>query len=212
MAKRKKRTLVLNLFGGAGAGKSTLLFGLVWLFKILGVCVEPAIEFPKGLTWEKRHITLKRQIYIFGKHTKVLENLDGNVDLIVSDGPVINSILYLNPKEKCAKEIRKLVIAYHNQYNNINVFVERGDLPFEKEGRVQANLEQAEAQGQLFRQQLDELGISYYVVTSRKGIIDAVKLLVEVAALVLKHYKRNNSKKEMQMVSAEEIIRELKKL
>lgn len=65
--------LVVNLFGGPGSGKSTCAAGVFTLLKLSGVNAELVTEYAKDLTWEKRHVTLANQHYIFGKQLQRLK-------------------------------------------------------------------------------------------------------------------------------------------
>jgi len=87
-------TLLVNLYGAPGAGKSTTAAGLFFLLKTHGFNAEYVSEFAKDLTWEKRHVTLKSQPYIFGKQLRNLERLIDQVDVIVTDSPLLLSSFY----------------------------------------------------------------------------------------------------------------------
>jgi len=211
---KNRKTLIVNLFGGAGAGKSTLLYGLMWILKVLGMVVEAALEFPKTLVWEERFLTLKRQLYIFGKHSKIIENLVGSVDIIVCEASALVSLFYLDPKANYAEEFRALILKYNEQFHNVNIFVNRGDLDFELEGRTQEDGDVAEKQGQGFRKILDENGIVYYEVTSRKGFFNAIILLVQVTKIILRHYKEltGNNQSNEKFVEAEDFVKQMNAL
>ncbi|MGE5472685.1 MAG: AAA family ATPase [Ignavibacteriales bacterium] len=214
MENEGKKTLVVNLFGGAGTGKSTLLYGLMWILKVFGMVVEAAIEFPKSLVWEKRYWTLKRQIYIFGKHTKILENLDGEVEIVVSEASPLVSLFYLDPKASYAEAYKNLILEYSKQYNNVNIFVNRGDLDFEMEGRTQGDRDVAEEQGQGFRRILDECGIEYYVVESKKGLLNSIKLIMQTVVIIRRHYKEltGSTQLDEKFIEAAEFIKQMELL
>lgn len=87
-------TLIVNLFGAPGAGKSTTRAGVFHRLKLAGVNAEECTEYAKDLTWEKRYTALKCQPYVFGKQLRNMERLIGQVDVLVTDSPLLLSIYY----------------------------------------------------------------------------------------------------------------------
>ena len=70
--------------------KSTTAAGIFSLLKQHGVNAEYVPEFAKSL----RHDTLGNQPYILGKQYHKLMRLYTKVDVIVTDAPLLNSIVY----------------------------------------------------------------------------------------------------------------------
>jgi hypothetical protein len=134
--------LIINLFGAPGAGKSTVRAGTFYLLKIAGYNVEEVTEFAKDLTWEKRSIALQCQPYVFGKQLKSLERLYGQVDIIVSDSPIILSSFY--PKkyfpEKYPQSFHKFVEDQSRSMGGLNIFINRVK-PYMNIGRSQTESE-----------------------------------------------------------------------
>ena len=89
-----KKTVFVNLFGGPGLGKSTTAAGVFHMLKMHGVDAELVTEFPKDLTWENRDYTLGNQVYVFGKQHHRHWRLDGRVDVVVTDSPILLSMVY----------------------------------------------------------------------------------------------------------------------
>ena len=86
--------LVVNLFGAPGAGKST---GAAYIFsqlKIKSVNVELVTEFAKDMTWEKNKKALTNQIYMLGNQLQRIYRCQDEVDVIVTDSPLLLNILY----------------------------------------------------------------------------------------------------------------------
>lgn len=65
-----KKTLVINLFGGAGVGKSTTCADIFAHLKKQQYSVEMVREWVKGWAYEKRKITDLDPYYIFAKQLK----------------------------------------------------------------------------------------------------------------------------------------------
>jgi hypothetical protein len=87
-------TLIVNLFGAPGAGKSTTRAGVFHKLKLAGVNIEECPEYAKDLSWEKRYSTLLCQPYVFGKQLRNMSRLMEQVDVIVTDSPLLLSSHY----------------------------------------------------------------------------------------------------------------------
>ena len=134
-----KNTIVVNLFGGQGTGKSTTMADLFAFFKHNAFDVEMCSEFAKELVWENRSDTFKDELYIFAKQNHRLFRCNGKVDIIVTDRPLLMSIPYnevYGDKNNITwnKAYEELVINTFNQYNNINIFLNRVK-PYNTNGR-----------------------------------------------------------------------------
>lgn len=116
--------VVINLFGGPGCGKST---GAAYVFaklKMLGINAELVSEFAKDKTWENNAKALKCQPYVFGKQVYRLDRCADDVDVIVTDSPLILSIIY-NKDLDIEPFFTHTVTAKFNEYNNLNFFLNR---------------------------------------------------------------------------------------
>lgn len=173
------RLKVINLFAGPGAGKSTTAAGVFSGLKQEGINAELVTEYAKDLTWEGRHETLANQIYVFGKQFKRLQTLVGKVDVVVTDSPLLLSMIYnrdwiyLNP----------LVLEAWNKFENSNIFIERVK-PYNPAGRNQTEDEACaldrkicdllESNNQIYhkvkgnRQGVDDV-VAYYLSTLNKS-------------------------------------------
>ena len=133
------KTLTLNLFGGPGIGKSTLANGVFTLLKMHGVNCEITPEFAKDLTWENRMKTLANQRYIFGKQYHRQWRVRDEVDVIISDSPLLLSLHY--QPAHYGDSFSQEVIEAWNEFNNINFLLKRVK-EYKTEGRTQT-LEEA---------------------------------------------------------------------
>lgn len=139
-------TLVVNLFAGPGTGKSTTMAGIFTRLKEAGVSTELVHEFAKDLVWEKRKTALGYQPYIFGKQSYHIHRLLGQVDVIVTDSPILlSSHIYGCGEGYDDKTFKAFAMETFKKWNTLNVFLIRNnDLhPFVGAGRTQ---DQAEAE------------------------------------------------------------------
>jgi nicotinamide riboside kinase len=117
-----KKTLVINLMAGPGAGKSTMAAALFAQLKWRGIDCELAAEYAKDLVWEKRDKTFENQVYIFGKQHNRIFRLLGQVQVVITDSPLLLTPIYDGHKRETLK---KLVFEEVNRCNNLNIFVVR---------------------------------------------------------------------------------------
>lgn len=166
-----KKTLVINLFAGPGAGKSTTMAGLFAKLKMDGIDCEMAPEFAKDLTWERRHETLGNQIYIFGKQHNRIYRLNGKVDVIITDSPLLLSYYYSGPENE-NKAFKDLVVEEFKKMNNFNIFIKRVK-KYNPNGRNQT-AEEAENISVELKKILDRLGINYAEIEGNEQGLNAL--------------------------------------
>jgi hypothetical protein len=118
----KHQTLVVNLFAGPGTGKSTTCSGIFFDLKNLQINCEMAFEYAKELVWEKRDFTFSNQIYLFGKQHHRITRLLGQVDVVITDCPILLSPVYDGEQRPT---LEKLVVEEHNKMWTYNVFLTR---------------------------------------------------------------------------------------
>ena len=87
-------TIYVNLFAGPGAGKSTTAAGVFHKLKLFGVTTELVTEFAKDLVWESRTACLGNQMYVMGEQFRRLHRLDGKVEVVVTDSPILLGMIY----------------------------------------------------------------------------------------------------------------------
>ncbi len=137
-------TLVVNVFGGPGAGKSThaaLLFGAL---KLAGVRVEMASEFAKDLVWEGRGMALAYQPFVTAEQTFRVARLLGQVDVIVTDSPIVNALVYRG--EGYTDSFGAYVLETFRSWRTLNLALDRDGqrLAYDPAGRQQT---EGEARG-----------------------------------------------------------------
>lgn len=127
---------VVNLFGGPGVGKSTTAAGLFFLMKQAPHEVELVTEYAKELVWAKRESMFRQQHYVFAKQSDRLERLRGKVDWVVTDAPLLLSIVYGRETSQEHSGFEQYVNDVSNSHSNVNIFLHR-EKPYNASGRTQ---------------------------------------------------------------------------
>ena len=165
-----KNTLIINLFGGAGIGKSTLMARIFSELKVQGYDCEMVTEFAKDLVWEKRNETFKDELYIFAKQNHRLFRVNGKVDIIVTDRPLILTNVYNQDDE----ELCSLCLKTFNQYNNLNFLLKRQTV-YQENGRNQSEEEAMEID-KITQDLLKSNRINHYIVNNN-DLVDIIKII-----------------------------------
>ena len=132
-------TKIINLFGGPGVGKSTTAAALFAEMKYQGKNVELVQEYIKEGVWEGRSEKFfAAQEYIFAKQNWKLSRLIGEVDYIVTDSPLLLSLIYKN--DSYPPSFDEFVLHTFNQYDNFNICLKR-DKEYNGAGRFQTEKE-----------------------------------------------------------------------
>ena len=170
-----KNTLIVNLFGGAGIGKSTLMARIFSELKVQSYDCEMVTEFAKDLVWEKRNETFKDELYIFAKQNHRLFRVNGKVDIIVTDRPLLLTNAYNQDDE----ELCSLCLKTFNQYNNLNFLLKRQTV-YQENGRNQSEKEAIQID-KITQDLLKSNEINYYTVNNNDlaDIIEVIKLHVK---------------------------------
>lgn len=157
-----KNTLVVNLYGGPGTGKSTNAARLFSMLKDAGVDVELVTEYAKDLVWEDSLSVLDNQLFVFANQHHRLKRLQGKVEVIVTDSPLLFSVVYGRENSCLSEELEALVYAEYSKFNNLDVFLNRVK-PYNPNGRLQTQQE-AEQLDPIIKSVLSEATGSCYVV------------------------------------------------
>lgn len=139
-----KKPLVVNLFGGPGVGKSTTGSSVFAKLKRKKVLCELVNEYAKEKVWDGHLNILENQYYVFGKQLQRMLRLIGQVDVIVTDSPIVFSAFY----NKRFQEFNAVCVQEFNLFNNLNFLLTR-----EKE-YVQAGRYQTEAEARQVDEQM----------------------------------------------------------
>jgi hypothetical protein len=155
----KKSFCLISLYSGPGSGKST---GAAWIFaklKLAGVNAELVTEFAKDKVWEKNEKALANQAYVFGKQYFRLSRLEGEVECVVTDSPLLLGVMY-NRDPRLGEEFNKVVARVSKSIGGVHLdyFVKRVK-PYNPKGRLQTEDESDEISEKIKKLLDVELGV-----------------------------------------------------
>jgi RecA/RadA recombinase len=116
---------IINFFGGPGSGKSTLRAGLFYEMKMLHMNVEESPEYAKDVTYEGRFNILLDQVYMLAKQNRRLSRLEGVVDYVITDSPILLCCAYADPNLAYNQTFQQLTSELFHSYENINIFINK---------------------------------------------------------------------------------------
>lgn len=166
-----KRTLVVNIFGGPGSGKSNISANIFSELKWKHILAELALEYVKEEVWENNENAISNQLFLLGNQYQRIHRLLNKVDVIITDSPILLSILYNKDNNK---NFNNYVLDKFNEHRNLNIFLERNDVEFESKGRIH-NLKESKNMDNKIIKLLDDNNIEYKSFVMNK---DSVKKIV----------------------------------
>ena len=170
------KTYLINLISGPGSGKTTLAALIFAKLKLEGFVCEYVQEFAKTLVWTKDFDTLNNQYYVSKKQADLFEQMVGHVNFIITDGPILNGLYYNRHNKDNTSNIEKtesLIVGSYNKFNNINIFLERGEFKYEQHGRIQTEDESKEIDT-ILKHMLKGFGIKYRCFLSSPNSVDSI--------------------------------------
>lgn len=194
------KTMVVNLFGAPGAGKST---GAAYIFsrlKMNGINAELVTEFAKDKLWEDSKAAFKNQTYMFGEQSFRISKCIGKVDVIVTDSPLLLSIIYYDNTVGLKESFSNYAIDTFNTFHNRNYFLNRVK-EYNPSGRFE-NEEESNEVSEKILMLLDETNIKYTCVNGDK---EGYELIVNE---IIDYCLRSNCVEEKEM-SINEIKQDL---
>jgi hypothetical protein len=183
--KNNNEAIVINLLSGPGAGKSIITAEIFAALKRKYITCEISSEYIKKKLREQALKAVQSQIYIFAKQQFQLFTLRDDVQVTVTDSPILLSAIY--DSTKC-EHLRALILKEHHKYNNLNYFIER-DLgaKYEQEGRYQ-DLEGAKKVDAMVKIFLNDNNIEYKTLNGIGEL--SLKTVIEDVEQKIKNDKR----------------------
>lgn len=177
----KSKSLVVNIYGGPGIGKSTSALQIVAELKKMGYSAEYVSEVAKEYVYAKNYEILdgklENQKKLMREQQSRLDLLIGNVDIVITDSPLLLNGVYLNEEAEITDKHLDDIFSVYSEYSNYDIVLER-DLSseFETEGRIHT-LEQSIQKDAEITSLLDECDIKYSTY-KRDDIISIVDSIV----------------------------------
>lgn len=176
-----KNTIVINILGGPGVGKTTLASELFTLLKKHGYEVENVSEFAKELVWAERTDAFNDRLYMHAEQNHRLLNMNGKLDYIITDSPLILTSVYNNfymknvYSDEYNEMIDHVVRETWNLYNNVTFLLKRSN-EYVNNGRRESESE-ANAVDSYTLAYLINNNIPFTTLSSRES---AIKEILEV--------------------------------
>lgn len=114
------KMLVVNLFAGSGARKSTTAAGVFHALKRKDINCEFVTKYASDIVWGESY----RGLLDLARQNHKLRRLEGKVDVVITDSPILLSILY-NKVYSHNNNLNDFIIDTFNKYNNMNYFLKR---------------------------------------------------------------------------------------
>ena len=175
---------IINLFGGPGIGKSSIAAGITYKLKKNHITCDNPYEFPKLLAWDENHSAIADQLYVLANQHRGIVKSYGKVDYIILDSPILLSLTYKNyyklddyPSSLYGETFDKMVLDVFNQYDNINIVLERTEGKHNDDERYQ-NLEQSKELDKVIENSLITNSIQYHTVkVGKNSVKDILKII-----------------------------------
>jgi len=184
--KKLTETKIVNLFCGPGGGKSSIASGITYKLKKKHINCDMPYEFPKALAWDNNHSAIQDQLYVLANQHRGIVKSFGKVDYIVLDSPIILSLVYRNMYKGTSypstlynsEHFDKLVLDIHNQYDSINILLERSDDGVHNDSERYQSLEESKELDKRIEQTLIDNNIPYHKVKVGKGVVKKIVKLI----------------------------------
>lgn len=164
-------TLFVNLFGGPCTGKSTLASDLFSTLKKRNIECELVTEFAKDVVWDNSLDLLEDQIFIFGNQYHRCFRLNGKVQIVITDSPIIQGLVY--KPAYLTNTFDNLVIESYSHFNNLNILLER-TTPYNPNGRNQTE-DEAKEKDRITLQLLKDNNLTYHAHNDTASIIRIIQ-------------------------------------
>lgn len=169
------KTLIVNLFAGPNAGKTTLasrLFSEINIAKPFGESFWVQ-EYAKELVLQKRYDLLADQAHVTTEQCRRIEVLAGNVDIIVTDSPVLLGLVYSS--EEHLEKTKEIIHSLSEKIDveSVNFFIERIGRNFDQRGRL-GTVDDAIQKDNEIKEMLKKTETPYHVVENQYDIVSVI--------------------------------------
>lgn len=193
----KAKTLVVNAYAGPGAGKTTACLSTVAALKKMGFNAEYVPEYAKELVYDSPDMlngSMENQFKILKEQLRRQDRFLGNVDIIVTDAPILLNAVYLSERTDAYVD---MVNKIYSQYENFNFFVNRGE-DFVSAGRLQ-NQEESIQKDNEIKDILKENNIFYGTFNHRTvdNLAEKIKVTYDRVIAAKDQNKEERNKKDM---------------
>lgn len=145
-------TKVINVFGAPGVGKSTYAAELFAKMKQSGMSCELVQEFAKEMVYADNEKLRQDQLIVLAEQYRRTFVLNGKIDYIITDSPLLLSIIYnnLTPNPYPKESFNQVCVNAFNRFDNINILLTHQlKRAYEQNGRVQNLTESLQIQKQI---------------------------------------------------------------
>lgn len=174
--KKYKTTYLINLIGSPSCGKTTMAALIFGEMKLLGESIEYVQEYVKKLVWLKEFDKMNNQHSVSTHQYRLFKEIEGHVEFIITDGALLNGLYYNRNNPDNVSDVKKTedaITKYHSEFHNINIFVNRGNFPYEQAGRIQTEAEAKEVEKEL-KNILKELDVKFVEFNSGKETVNQI--------------------------------------
>lgn len=170
-------TKVINILGAPGVGKSTYSAELFAKMKKQGFSCELVQEFAKEMVYADNEKLRNDQLIVMAEQYRRTFVLNGKIDYIITDSPIILSIIYnqLTPNPYPKANFNPICFEAYNRFENLNILLtHKLSRMYEQNGRIQ-NLDQSlEIQNQMLKL-IKQYGLKCAVNPKIDHVIEALK-------------------------------------
>ena len=133
--------IVVDIYGSPSSGKSTCAAYVFSKLKMCGVKCELVTEVAKDIVWDGSLKMLSNQAYVFGNQFWRLSRLEGQVDVAVTDSPLMLSTIY-NYCPLLSESFNKMVVEVAKSYECLSYYLPMlDDAQYEDTGRVHGKMQ-----------------------------------------------------------------------
>lgn len=170
---------VINIVGGPGIGKSLTSGFLFSKLKLKGESCEFVQEVAKDYVWQQRYEILDNQYHLSLSMYEKLKSIYGKVKYVITDGSLLHGLYYNKYNTNNVSNVEKtqdMILSKFKEFNNVVLFIARGDHEYEQEGRIQ-NFNEALHVDEELKKILVENKIEYYEIQSGENVDNIIEIL-----------------------------------